>query len=193
MRCGCRAGKAPLATSTASGRISLTMDSIVSAALDQVLPSMRARFPADAAAAAAAGGTAAASTATGGGTSSVATGGTTGIVTAVGPSDGSAGAAEPSARWRWVELAVGGAPLVTTGTVADYAKIGAFAALDLDLRFPVGRSVLSAGLLAGAGWFRAVGVGVADILVIPAAPTSIGRSPRTRIPACRCTRQPARR
>ena len=59
---------------------------------------------------------------------------------------------------------------MTTGTVADYAKIGAFSALDLDLRFPVGRSVLAPGLLASAGWFRAVGIGVADILVIPVGP-----------------------
>jgi hypothetical protein len=165
-------GTAPLATGKASGRISLTLDAVASEALERVLPSLQARFPADAAAAAASvSGTGTGTTASGaveatGGT----TGGATGTVTAVGPSDAGTGIPEPPARWRRVELAVGGAPLVTTGTVADYAKIGAFSAIDFDLRFPVGRSVLAPGLLASAGWFRAIGVGVADILVIPVGP-----------------------
>ena len=94
----------------------------------------------------------------------------TGTITVIGPSRPDTGTRQPPDRWRRVELAVGGAPLVTTGTVADYAKIGAFSAIDLDLRFAVGRSVLAPGLLASAGWFRAVGIGVADILVIPVGP-----------------------
>lgn len=182
-------GIAPVATGKASGRISLTMDTVAAKALELVLPSMPARFPADAAKQAAAGGTATSVTAAAGvtsgataagGTSATAsgvaetTGGTssaaTGTVTVVGPAVAGDGIARPQPRWRRVELTVGGAPLVTTGTVADYAKIGAFSTLDLDLRFPVGGSVLAPGLLACAGWFRAVGVGVADILVVPVGP-----------------------
>jgi hypothetical protein len=165
-------GAAPLATGKASGRISLSMDAVAGEALAPVLPSMQARFPADPAT------TAAATSGTGTGTAASGavdatvgtTGGTTGTVTAIGPSDAGTGIPEPPARWRRVELAIGGAPLVNTGTVAEYAKIGVFSALDLDLRFPVGRSVLAPGLLASAGWFRAVGVGVADILVVPVGP-----------------------
>ncbi|OHD72016.1 MAG: hypothetical protein A2177_06915 [Spirochaetes bacterium RBG_13_68_11] len=134
-------GRAPLATGKASGRISLTMDALVGAALDQVLPSMQSRFPAD--------GT---ETAEG----AVAAAGTAAVRTP-----------EPPARWRRVELSVGGAPLVTTGSVADYAKIGALSTLSLDLRFPVGRGALAAGLLAGAGWLRATGIEKADILLVP--------------------------
>ena len=141
-------GTAPLATGKASGRIGLTLDAVAGEALAAVLPSMQARFPADPAA----------------------TGGATGAVTAVGPSDAGTGIPKPPERWRRVELAVGGAPLVTTGSGGDYAKIGAFSAIDLDLRFAVGRSTLAPGLLASAGWFRATGIGVADILVIPVGP-----------------------
>jgi hypothetical protein len=140
-------GTAPLATGTASGRISLSMDSVAAEALVKVLPAMQARFPANAAAWTPAG-----------------------TVTVVGPSGAGTGTPEPPTRWRRVELAIGGAPLVNTGTVAEYAKIGAFAALDLDLRFPVGRSVLAPGLLVSGSWFRATGVGVADILVLPVGP-----------------------
>jgi hypothetical protein len=147
-------GTKPLATARAAGRISLTMDSVVGAALDQLLPRMRARFPAD-------------STAATTGTATGAAGGTTGTITAVGPSDAGAGLPEQPARWRRVELGFGGAPLVTTGTVTEYAKIGAFSAIDMDFRFPAGRGVLAAGLMTGAGWFRAAGVGVADILMVP--------------------------
>jgi hypothetical protein len=164
-------GTAPFATGKATGRIGLTMDAVASDALEPVLPSMQTRFPADPVAAVATSGTATVTTTSGaveatGGT----TGAATGSVTAIGPSDAGAGIPEPPARWRRVELAIGGAPLVTTGTVADYAKIGAFSAIDLDLRFPVGRSVLAPGLLVSAGWFRATGIGVADILVIPVGP-----------------------
>jgi hypothetical protein len=154
-------GAAAIATGEASGRISLTMDAVAGEALEKVIPSMRARFPADAAAAAV---TTAAPTGTEAAAGSTAATATTGpaLATVEGP--------EPAARWRRVDLSFGGAPLVTTGTVADYAKIGAFSALDFDLRFPVGRGVIAPGLLAGAGWFRAVGLGVADILVIPVGP-----------------------
>jgi hypothetical protein len=89
---------------------------------------------------------------------------------AASPSGAGIATAEPSERWRRLELAFGAAPLVTTGTVADYAKIGAFTALELDLRFRAGSGVLSPGLLAGCGWFRASATGVADILVAPLGP-----------------------
>jgi hypothetical protein len=161
-------GAAPIATGTASGRIGLTMDAVAAEALAKVLPAMQARFPADASASTAAGTVAAA--AGSGGPEVGTTGGAAGTVTVVGPSGAGAGTPEQPTRWRRVELSVGGAPLVNTGTVAEYAKIGAFAALDLDLRFPVGRSVLAPGLFVGGGWFRATGVAVADILVVPAGP-----------------------
>jgi hypothetical protein len=167
-------GAVPLATGKASDRISLTLDSVARAALSKVLPAMQARFPADATAAAAgsaaSGGTAAiaaGSSQPSGGT----TGAVTGTATAIGPSDaGTAAAAGSQPRWRRVELAFGGAPLVNTGTVADYAKIGAVASLDFDIRFPVGKSALAPGLFVGGSWFRATGIGVADVLVIPAGP-----------------------
>jgi hypothetical protein len=165
-------GAAPLATGKASGRIGLSMDSVAGEALEPVLPSMQARFPADPAATVVAGSETGTGT-TGSGTVEAtggSTGGTTGTVTTIGPSEAGTGIPEQPARWRRVELAIGGAPLVNTGTVADYSKIGAFSALDFDLRFRVGQSVLAPGLLLSAGWFRAVGSGVADILVVPVGP-----------------------
>ncbi len=160
-------GTAALASGKASGKIGLALDAVAAGALSGVLPVMSARFPADAA------------TTTGGdgtvvvqkvGTTGGTTGTSTGTVTAIGPSVGDVPAVQQPSRWRRVELSIGGAPLVATGDLADYAKLGAFSTLDLDVRFAAGRGVVSAGLLAGAGWFRAVGVGVADILVIPAGP-----------------------
>jgi hypothetical protein len=141
-------GTTSLATGKASGKIGLSLDDVVGEALAQVLPAMQARFLAD-------------------GTTTVTTGTT---VTAIGPSDGDLPPVEPPSRWRFVELALGGSPLVATGELADYAKLGASASLDFDLRFSVGRGALAAGLQAGASWFRATGVGVADILVLPAGP-----------------------
>ena len=157
-------GTAPLASGKASGKIGLALDAVAAEALSGVLPAMSARFPADAA------------TTTGTvvvqevGTTGGTTGTSTGTVTAIGPSVGDVPAVQPPSRWRRVELSIGGAPLVATGELADYAKLGAFSTLDFDIRFAAGRGVVSAGLLAGAGWFRAAGVGVADILVIPAGP-----------------------
>jgi hypothetical protein len=146
----------PLATGKASGRIDLALDDVVGEALAGVLPVLQVRFPDD-------GSTS--TTGTTPGTTTTAT-----AVTAVGPSGGDVAVVQPPSRWRRVELAAGGAPLVATGELADYAKLGAYSALDVDVRFPVGRGALAAGLQAGAGWFRAAGVGVADILVIPAGP-----------------------
>lgn len=168
-------GTAALAAAKASGRISLTMDALAGEAMEKLLPSMQSRFPAEPAAAQA---TAASTTAardgaptgtTGGGAAAAAT---TAGSDAVVATDGAvaAAAAETTARWRRVELSFGGAPLVATGTVAEYAKIGAFSALDLDFRFPVGGSILAPGLLVSAGWFRAAGIGVADVLMVPVGP-----------------------
>jgi hypothetical protein len=158
----------PLATGKASGKIGLALDDVVGEALAGVLQTMQARFPDDGATTAT--GTSTTTTATGTTTVSGTTGTTGTTVTVVGPSGGDIAAVQPPPRWRRVELAVGGAPLVATGELADYAKLGACSALDLDFRFPVGRGVLAAGLQVGAGWFRATGVGVADILVMPAGP-----------------------
>lgn len=151
-------GKAPLASGTATSRIGLSMDAVAGEALAQVLPSMQASFPADTSTAAATGGAA---------TGGAATGGTS--IAGGPPSDGAAADAA-AGRWQRVELAFGGAPLVNTGVLADYAKVGAFSAFDLDFRFPIGQGVLAPGLLAGCGWFRADGSGVADILVAPLGP-----------------------
>lgn len=166
-------GTAPLATGKASSRIGLAMDTVAGEALAQVLPAMQARFPAETSTAA--GGAASGVTSTAASQSIQPTGGNagaaTGTVTAIGPPEaGEPDAPGPVSRWRRVELAFGGAPLVNTGTVADYAKIGAVASLDFNLRFPVGRSVLAPGLSIEGGWFRAAGIGVADVLVIPAGP-----------------------
>ena len=160
-------GTTPFATGKASGKIGLSLDAVVGDALARVLPAMSARFPADVASTSDADGTNIVSMV---GTTEGTTGTATTTVTAVDPPVRDIPAMQPTSRWRGVELSVGGAPLVTTGELADYAKLGACSALDLDFRFAAGRGVLSAGLQAGAGWFRAAGVGVADILVIPAGP-----------------------
>jgi len=145
-------GKAPRASGKASSRIGLSMDTVAGEALAQVLPSMQASFPADATAVTAGSRTAG------------------GSRIAVGPPAEGAVAGEEAERWRRVELAFGGAPLVNTGVLADYAKVGAFSALDLDFRFPIGRGALAPGLLAACGWFRADGSGIADVLVVPIGP-----------------------
>jgi hypothetical protein len=150
--------RTPLATGKASGKIGLALDDVVADALAGVLPALQTRFPADST-------TTATDTTT---TTGADVTGTT--VTAVGPSDAGVSSVQSPARWRRVELSLGGAPLVATGDLTDYAKLGACAALDVDFRFRAGRGALAAGLQAGAGWFRAAGVGVADILVIPAGP-----------------------
>jgi hypothetical protein len=160
-------GSAPLASGKASGKIGLSLDAVAADALSLVLPVMSARFPADAATTTGSEGAVVVQAV---GTTEGTTGTSTGTVTAVGPSVGDVTAVHPPSRWRRVELSLGGAPLVATGDLADYAKLGAFSTLDLDVRFAAGRGVVSAGLLAGAGWFRAEGVGVADILVLPAGP-----------------------
>lgn len=121
-------GSSPLAAAKASGRIGLTMDAVAGEAMEGVLTSMRSRFPADAEAATAAtagaeaAGAATAASATGAAAAAAGSG-----ADAAAEGAGGATAAETPARWRRVELSVGVAPLVATGMVADYAKIGAFA------------------------------------------------------------------
>jgi hypothetical protein len=163
-------GDVPLATGKATGRIGLTLDSVAGEALARILPAMQARFPADAGSIGDGTGrtttTPSGSVEVTGGTA----GGSTGTMTVVGPSNAGAGTQESPQRWRRVELSFGGAPLVNTGDVAEYAKIGASVAIDIDFRFPVGSGALAPGLAIGGSWFRASGIGVADILVIPVGP-----------------------
>ncbi len=149
---------APVATGTARGQIALMMDEVVSTGLQQVLPSMQARFPAD--------GTEATQLASAGGSGGEALGGlTTGGGTTGGTTGG--GTVTTGQRWRLVELSLGGAPLVTTGAVSDYTKVGALASFGFDLRFRAGKGAFAAGLIAGGSWFRASGTDVADVLVMP--------------------------
>ena len=182
-------GSAALASGKASGKIGLALDAVAADALSGVLPVMSTRFPADAATSTGGDGTVVVQAV---GTTGGTTGTSTGTVTTIVPSVGDVPAAQPPSRFRRVELSLGGAPLVATGDLADYAKLGAFSTLDLDVRFAACRGALSAGLLAGAGRFRAEGVGVADILVLPAGPTCTGHCRPTRTPRCRCTSRQAR-
>jgi hypothetical protein len=69
---------------------------------------------------------------------------------------------------KMLALSAEAAPLFATGAVSQYAKIGFLAALTADFRFPMGTSVLEAGLMAGACLMSATGaVTDAAILLVP--------------------------
>jgi hypothetical protein len=76
-----------------------------------------------------------------------------------------AGRAQP---WRLFGISSGVAPLIATGPASDYAKLGLLATFSLDVRFRVGAGALEAGILSGACWLSATGaVSAADILLVP--------------------------
>jgi hypothetical protein len=71
-------------------------------------------------------------------------------------------------RAKLLTLTAEAAPLFATGAVSQYAKIGFLATLTAGYRFPIGASILEAGLLAGACLMSATGaVTDAAILLVP--------------------------
>jgi hypothetical protein len=70
--------------------------------------------------------------------------------------------------WKLFGISSGVAPMITTGPAADYTKLGLLATFAVDLRFRAGAGALEAGILSGACWLSATGVvSTADILIVP--------------------------
>jgi hypothetical protein len=70
--------------------------------------------------------------------------------------------------WKRFGISSGVAPLIATGPASDYAKLGVLTTFAVDLRFPFAAGALEAGVLSGACWLSASGaVSAADILIIP--------------------------
>jgi hypothetical protein len=76
--------------------------------------------------------------------------------------------AAPVPPWKFLAVAAGAAPMISTGAVSTYAKLGLLATLTCDARFPLGAGVMETGILAGACWMSATGaVSDAAILLVP--------------------------
>ena len=70
--------------------------------------------------------------------------------------------------WKLFGISSGVAPLIATGPASDYTKLGLLATFAVDLRFRAGAGALEAGILSGACWMSATGaVSSADILIVP--------------------------
>jgi len=70
--------------------------------------------------------------------------------------------------WKLFGISSGVAPMIATGPAADYAKLGLLTTFAVDLRFKAGAGALEAGILSGACWLSATGVvSTASILIIP--------------------------
>ena len=70
--------------------------------------------------------------------------------------------------WKLFGISSGVAPMIATGPAADYTKLGLLATFAVDLRFRAGAGALEAGILSGACWMSATGVvSEANILIIP--------------------------
>jgi hypothetical protein len=70
--------------------------------------------------------------------------------------------------WKLFAISSGVAPMIATGPAADYSKLGLLATFAVDLRFRAGAGALEAGILSGACWMSATGAAsTASILVIP--------------------------
>jgi hypothetical protein len=70
--------------------------------------------------------------------------------------------------WKLFGISSGAAPLITTGPASDYSKLGLLATFAVDLRFRFAAGALEAGVLSGACWLSATGVvSDADILIVP--------------------------
>ena len=75
------------------------------------------------------------------------------------------GRAQP---WKLYGISSGVAPMIATGPAAGYAKLGLFATFAVDLRFRAAAGALEAGILSGACLMSATGaVSTANILIIP--------------------------
>jgi hypothetical protein len=70
--------------------------------------------------------------------------------------------------WKLFGISSGVAPLIATGPASDYTKLGLLATFAVDLRFRLGAGAFGAGILSGACWLSATGaVSTADILIVP--------------------------
>jgi hypothetical protein len=70
--------------------------------------------------------------------------------------------------WKLFGISSGAAPMIATGPASDYTKLGLLATLAVDMRFRFGAGALEVGVLSGASWMSATGaVSDADVLVIP--------------------------
>jgi len=70
--------------------------------------------------------------------------------------------------WKRLGISSGVAPMIATGPAADYTKLGLLTTFAVDLRFRAGAGALEAGILSGACWMSATGVvSTANILIIP--------------------------
>lgn len=70
--------------------------------------------------------------------------------------------------WQILAISSGVAPLVATGPASDYTKLGLLATFSVDLRFQLAAGALQAGVLSGVCLFSATGaVSAADILIVP--------------------------
>ncbi len=136
-----------LKSSTASGRIDLSLDAVVADAMDQALSGIEFRLP-DARS----------------GDVSTTTDGQS--VARTGPA---AGALSPAGRAvkRFV-LSSGVAPFIPMGGASEYATLGVLATLSANMRFVLGPGIMGAGLLTGACIINATGAASdADVLIVP--------------------------
>jgi hypothetical protein len=70
--------------------------------------------------------------------------------------------------WKLFGISSGVAPMIATGPAANYTKLGLLTTFAVDLRFRAGAGALEAGILSGACWMSATGVvSTANILIIP--------------------------
>ena len=73
-----------------------------------------------------------------------------------------------SRPWQLFGISSGVAPMITTGPASDYTKIGLLATFSVDMRFRFAAGALEAGILSGACLMKASGAASsADILIIP--------------------------
>ncbi len=73
-----------------------------------------------------------------------------------------------AAPWKLFGISSGAAPMIATGPASDYSKLGVLATVAVDMRFRFGVGALEAGILSGACWISATGaVSDANILIIP--------------------------
>ncbi len=76
--------------------------------------------------------------------------------------------ADSTQPWKLFGISSGAAPMIATGPASDYAKLGLLATFSVDMRFRFAAGALEAGILSGVCMLSATGaVSTADILIIP--------------------------
>jgi hypothetical protein len=153
------AGGKKIRSTGSSGRINLSLDSVVAQALEKALTGISFHEPSAGIAAAQQGETPSEAISPAIEAAPV--------QVPVNPATGEANHA-PEPFWRLLAISSGVAPLITTGAASDYAKLGLLATLALDFRFRLDSGTLAAGILSGVSWLGAKGaVSTADILIVP--------------------------